>query len=188
MEGYRLKIMELTDGGQFECSSEDNEDMVHDIILKINCELNNDDHRCEIDVNDDSNASAKSNVTTSHYSATTTTATPPIRTRIDGVGHNSSNHSINNLRKRHTAPTTTTIENVTTISASTVPTAVASLSARYSSANPSTISRVFGVIDGIGGVLPSPNVDHSVVVVNRMVTRDISDAKSKRLWGNYARG
>lgn len=40
MEGYKLRIMELTDGGQFECRADD--DHIHDVILKVNCELNND--------------------------------------------------------------------------------------------------------------------------------------------------
>lgn len=189
MEGYTLKILELTDGGEFECRSEDGEHY-HDITLRINCELNN--KQCGIVVVGHASAIATPIVP----SQTATTATP-ISTHVDGVGHNSSNHSIdathnelnnnnNNMNLRYRTTSTTT-----TISAHAVPTAADTLSVRNSSANQNNNNRNSDVVDNDinsdVSVFPTPNVD-SVVVVNRMVARQIVDDKSKRFRSNYARG
>lgn len=177
MEGYKVKILELTDGGQFECRSDDGEHY-HDIILKVNCELNN--AHCEIVVV--GNASAMAQAIVASNTATTTT----ISTRIDGDGHNYSNHSINAAHNQLNRTTTTT----TTNSAHAVPAAAATLSARNSSANPnnqnSSVDNVDSGISSDVSVLPSPNGDS--VIGNRMVARQIVDDKSMRFRSNYARG
>lgn len=161
--------MELTDGGQFECRSEDGEH-IHDIILKVNCELNND--QCEI-VTNIASAIAKLNIPSN--TATTTTN----RTSIDGDGHNSSNTikiNNNNLRNSNTVTT----NNISALHA--VPTAAETLSARSSSSN--------NYNNNISNVINDINSDASVFsnaesVVNRiMVARQI-DGKSKRFRSNY---
>lgn len=167
MEGFKLKIMELTDSGQFECRSNDGEHY-HDISLQITCELNND--RCEIV--DIGNASAKPTVPSN--AAT-------ISARIDGDGHNSSNHSINathNELNNNNLRTTTTI---TAISAHAVPAAAETLSARNSSANKNNNENSNVDNNDI-------NSDADSVVVNRLVARQVVDDKSKRFRSNYARG
>lgn len=178
MEGYKLKIMELTDSGQFECRSSDGEHY-HDISLQITCELNND--RCEIV--DIGNASA---IVKPTVSSNTTT----ISTRIDGDGHNSSNHSINathnQLNNNLSNSTTTT---TTAISAHAVPAAAETLSARNSSANKkhnenSNVDN--NDINSDVSVFSTPHADS--VVVNRLVARQVVDDKSKRFRSNYARG
>lgn len=174
MEGFKLKIMELTDSGQFECRSSDGEHY-HDISLQITCELNND--RCQmVDIE---NASAI-------VIPTVSTNTATISTRIDGDGHNSSNHSINathnELKNNNLRNNTTTTS--TAISAHTLPAAAETLSARNSSAHENNNEN--SNVDNYSDVSVFSTRHADSVVVNRLVARQVVDDKSKRFRSNYA--
>lgn len=155
MEGFKLKIMEITDGGQFECRTEDGGHF-HDISLKVNCELNN-DHFGRV-----RNASV---IAKSMVSSTT------VSTSLDGVGHNSSNHPINATHNKiNSLPNSTSTTSTTTISAHAVPAATEALSARNQNNNNSVVNN-----DDVS-VFATPTVDS--VVVNPVVAM-----RSKRFRG-----
>lgn len=128
----------------------------------------------------------------SQTAATTTTTTTTTTTRIDGVGHNSSNHSINathninnNIRINSLVTTTSTS---TTAAPVPVPVPAAAVTqtlfARRTSVNPNTFSSKRSV-SGVGAnALSSSMVDQ--VEFNRVTANQSSiDDRPKRLWTNF---